>query len=780
MDETRLQAAEGLRLILSEDSWRVGFEGEGEDWLGPLAFAAHRSGARWRVEAGEGSRGLAGFEGQDDLGPFRGVSLALPGDAPALAASVRAYADRPLLVFRLGAEAPLDGLSTGRFEEPGVAWPELRPERRRPDGAPPTLRSYAHHYCEFALPASGDAAAAGFTLAPHRPPVVMPLLFHAPGRALLIGPLDAFHEQALALPQAGSDAGAGIRCGWHGDLDRVPAGFATELAVLAAPGPRAALERWGALLLARHGTRRPGRYADELLGKLSYWTDNGAVYYYRTAPGCDYGETLEQVAREMRSLEVPIRSLQLDSWFYPHRHPRPVSEEGAPVVPPSGMLRWEPREDLFPDGLGGLRERLGGLPLAFHSRHFAPESPYFERFEAWVDEEQAHPRDPDLFHALMEQVASWGGITYEQDWLVQSFLGVRGLREAPGRARAWQRAMDDAADAHGVTLQWCMATPADFLETVRLRHVTSIRTSGDYRYQYDNGLNWTWFLHTNALARALRLWPFKDVFLSHDKTPEGFGDPYSEPEALLAALSAGPVGIGDQLGHTVREVVMRTCRADGVLLKPDLPVAALDRCFAENAFLEAAPLLGETHSRHPAGRWTYLVAMNASRSRQELRFRVDLADLGEWRPEGPVVAYDWRQRSWRRLEADGGLDLSLHFQDWSYTVLCPLLAGDLAVFGDVEKYATVADRRVARIQDLEDGVRFDLLGAPGERVEVHGIAPAAPAGAAVWSASGERSLPRLSEPGADEGLHWSAADGRWRLAARVGPEGRAHVTLHRA
>ena len=182
--------------------------------------------------------------------------------------------------------------------------------------------------------------------------------------------------------------------------------------------------------------------------------------------------------------------------------------------------------------------------------------------------------DGALFDHLLGRAATWGAITYEQDWMVESFLGVRGLRAAAGRARAWQEQLDRAAAAHGLTLQWCMSTPADFLQTLTLRRLTSIRTSGDYRYLFDNGLNWVWFLHTNALARALGLNAFKDVFLS-DRAAE----PYAEIEALLAALSTGPVGIGDRIGRADRALVLRTCREDGMLVKPDAPLAALDDCF---------------------------------------------------------------------------------------------------------------------------------------------------------------------------------------------------------
>jgi hypothetical protein len=606
----------------------------------------------------------------------------------------------------------------------------------------------------------------------------MPLLFLAPdGRTLLLGSLDRFHEQTIALPRSAADAAPGVRCGWHGDLAEVPEGFASELALLAAPSPRAAFQAWCGALLERYGTQRPTRYRDDGLGRLSYWTDNGSVYYYRTEAGLDYPSTLERVVESLHKEKVPIRSVQIDSWFYPHEKPRPVSAEGAAVVPPTGMLRWEPRPDVFPDGLHGLRGRLGGLPLIFHSRHFSHASPYFEEHPGWIDGAYAHPCDPRFFQLLMAQAAAWGAVTYEQDWLVESFFGVRGLREAPGRAQAWQEGLDRAAGEQGLTLQWCMGTPADWLQTLTLRNVSSVRTSGDYRYLFDNGLNWVWFLHGNAFARALGLHPYKDVFLTHGETGFGPGERYVEAESLLATLSAGPVGIGDRLGHTDREIVLRSCRPDGVLVKPDVPVAACDRCFRESAFFEKAPLVGETYSLHPAGRWHYVVSMNAWRGKGPLEFRVELADLGTQRSGGAML-YDWRRRVWTPLEADGGWDLRLEFQDFDYRVVCPLLPGAITLFGDVTKWATVGDQRVAQIEAQADELSFDLLGAPLERVEVRGWSAEAPGIASAWCPGERRVLPR--SPGGsvgEEGIAFDRKTGGFALAVRLGAEGRARIRL---
>ena len=764
-----LSAARGMTLHLAATPhWRLAWDEP--DWLGPIGLMLPAT-----LEAAAASPPqLEPFSGSDDLGAYRGFEVARDGLSLPLRTTVRAYTDVPLSVFRLEALDRIARLTTSSFEQPSVSWPAFRPRDRMAGGVPTGTRSYGHQYSEFALPVSGDAGCGGFFLAPHRPAIVQPLLFIAPdGRTLLLAPLDQFHEQVIAVPRDGT----GVRCGWHGDLDEVPAGFASEMAIWAGDGPRALLDAWAQLLCRRHGTQRPSRYADDLLGKLSYWTDNGAVYYYRTEPDCDYTTTLERVVADLHARDVPARSVQIDSWFYPHQHLRPVSAEGAPIVPPSGMTVWEPRGDLFPDGISDLRQRLRGLPLTFHSRHFSSQSPYFERHAAWRDGEDAHPQDGELSDLLMAQAASWGAITYEQDWMVESFLGVRGLRAQPGRARAWQQQLDRAAGAHGLHLQWCMATPADFFETVTLRNVASIRTSGDYRYLFDNGLNWVWFLHTNALARALGLNPFKDVFLSHGQTTLSSGEPYAEVEALLAALSTGPVAIGDQLGCSSRDLILRTCREDGLLVKPDVPLAAIDRCFGANAFFESVPLIGETYSVHPAGRWVYVASFNASRSKEPLRCRIELADLGAAQPTGPVLAHDWRRRTWRRLERNGGWDMELPFQDWDFRVLCPLLPGDIAVFGDVSKYATVGDRRMAHITSAGDGVCFDVLGAPDTLVEVRGHSAKRPASITAAIPGATRTLSETNAPpsGADEGWAWEAASGAWLVRVRVGRVGHTHV-----
>lgn len=735
------------------------------DWLGPIGLRFQTGGAALAPRA----TGARPFEGSDDLGAYRALALAWDETPLAVRCSVRAYRDRPLLVFRLEAAADLAGFATQIFDAPSVAWPWLRPDRRAPHGLPDGARAFGHQYTEFALPTFSDPACASFVLLPFRPSIVMPLLFTAPdGRTLLIAPLDAFHEQAIAVPRDRAHADAGVRCGWHGDLDAVPAGFATDLAVWAGSGPRACLDAWAGFLRERHHTVRPDRYADALGARLSYWTDNGAAYWYRTEPGLGgVVPTLVAKADEMRRDGVPFGVFQLDSWFYPHQQLRPFDDPDV-SVPPTGLVRWDARADILPDGVPALRSALGDPPLATHCRHFASASPYFELHDAWRDGDRAHPKDAALYEELLHQASLWGVATFEHDWLVECFLGVRGLREAPGRARAWQEGLDAAAARNGMTLQWCMASPADFLQTVTLRQVTSIRTSGDYKYFVGNGALWAWFLYNNALARALGLVPFKDVFLTReDGDGPRDGDPHAAAEALIATLSTGPVGIGDRVGRTVPDLLWRCCRRDGVLVKPDAPLAALDRCFRAHVLLEPVPLLAATHSQHTAGRWVYAVSLHASNHDGPLRFRLDLADLGADRPTAPVIAWDWRGETLQRIEPDGGFDLALSKLDWDYRVLAPILPGEIAIVGDVSLHATAGDKRIADVRSGAGGAEVDVFGAPGEAVRITG-----------WSARRPARV-ELREPGAKQSLEidWDAGTGRFDVSIVVPASGSAQVAI---
>lgn len=680
--------------------------------------------------------------------------LVLPDSLTAgtdLGATVEVDPEHGQLVFRLVSHRDLTGLATtGSFDQPSVGWPVFHPTERLEGGIDPTARGLAFLGCEFALPTRARADLDGWTTLPGRPATAWPLLVRAnDGRTLMLAPLDHFHEQIIGIN------GGTLRCGWHGDLDRVPAGFTTEMVLLAGSGPSECLETWGALLRDRAGTRRPGRRSDALTSRPSYWTDNGAAYWYRTEPGHDVAGSIVAAVDDLRDHGVVLGAVQLDSWFYPHVTIRPFDTDEW-VVPPTPMVAWEERSDVLPDGIPALRRRLGDPPLVAHIRHLAATAPICDEVPVALDADGIHamPTTPAAYERWLDQCVTWGVETFEHDWLVEAFHRSGWLREEPGRARDWQEGIDAAAGERGITLQWCMATPADMAQTITLGQVTSVRTSGDHGYIATPGQLWTWFCTTNALARALRLTPFKDVF----RTDAEIAGTRGEPDALLSALSMGPVGVGDRVGRCDVDLIRRCCRADGLLVGPDVPVAATDESLL--ATRRGGPpdrsmstLTASCWTDHPAGRWTYLVTMH---TRSEGRSAS--ATIPDDSPSGTSVLWDWRTRRATVLRPDDHLDIVLAHEDWAYHVLAPVLPGEIAVIGDVDLFATAGRERIeVDLSDDGSGVRVTLKGAD-ELVTLTG-----------WS----RRAPTI----AGHDLVWDADTGLWTCAIEIPPRGWASVTI---
>lgn len=567
--------------------------------------------------------------------------------------------------LRLRAGRDLTGFSTGRFARPsfGVRWRSATFADR--------IEFCGFAFTQFAFPVTGGTEL-DFVFTPsdgvRSPRAVLPLIARADDQALLLAPVGAAHEQVIAVGDRD------LTWGWHGDLDAVTAGFSTELALYRATSVSAVLDAWRSdVAPIRH------RRSNPLTTHLSYWTDNGAAYWYRTEPGRTIVESVIDVVVELRDADVPIRAVELDSWWYDHETPRPITEIGYPEdVPPSGTMRWTPRVDAFAapgasapaSPLGDVRDRLDGAPLVLHARHISPRSPDViegtARGEAWWSTgPAAHPADPTFFRRWFDFAAANGVTVLEQDWMLMTWFGVPEMRARPGRALEWQTSMNDQAGATGVDLLWCMATPADLIEAAHLDRVVAVRTCDDYRFADDPAELWTWFLTVNRLAATLGLTAFKDVFFSWSRLEPGDdvidGDAHAELEAALAALSGGPVGLGDRIGRTDRDVVMRTCDDGGRLRRLDGPIALVDRCLFGGPSRGDGLAWATTTATRDDGTWTYVLAIHTASTSEPI---ADTFDLAESR-----AVLDWRAATW---SAHTTLRARLAPRDWQLWVVAPI------------------------------------------------------------------------------------------------------------
>jgi hypothetical protein len=639
--------------------------------------------------------GRDAFAGADRAEPADVVGD-LAGDDADVLADASADAE-PVVLSHVQPDA-LSDIATGEFDKPALEYDPI-----------PVDPKYTH--------------VMSFQMSPMLPPLLAgdpgsgPLILWADDLdTIVFSAADHFFESLVWL------ADGQIHSGVEGEIEALPAGFSHRFVLVRGQGINATVERWGAFLRADHGREVADRYADAGLSRLGYWTDNGTAYYYQTATGEDAQDTLLAVKADADARGIPLGYLQLDSWWY-------YKDPGSGLLA-GGLLEWTPQAGMFPDGLAAFQAKLG-LPLVTHNRWFSKQNHYIGQYPFVDGPDMAFPTTGDLFGKFMDDAKSWGVITYEQDWLMNQFLGVPWLRQAPDRARDWMGWINDAAAARGLTVQICMPGAAHLLDALDHPAIVTIRTSVDHMTPRAKEAYWPMFHTVNLLAAAVGIWPFKDNFETTEFMADG--------EVLVSVLSGGMVGIGDAAGTADAAVLAPAYRSDGLLLKPDRPATPIDAMFLAGQ----RPYTVRTWSDRPGlGRWTYVAAFNLALEHPErtdddrvqsallygttpLTDMVPLPDtVADWHLDlaadlgidGPVVLWDWRAGT--ATPAQGSVDLppAEHFADHAYVVVAPVLSNGLALIGETAKLVTVADRRITGIEVQADALVLGLAGAPGESV----------------------------------------------------------------
>jgi hypothetical protein len=629
------------------------------------------------------------------LGPATGklVGLYLPsGELVAEAKIFKPQSQDSVLIFQTELKREI-AAPTGKYEQPHFALPAI--------GIPHGYSNVLNFQIEvfvapirYAVPTTG--------------PVVM---YTDDFQVVVMSPLDNFMA-AMQAPVKGE-----WQCGFGGLIEKLPAGTVAQTIVVSGKGVNATFLKWGQVIQAWHGHKPVDPYADVTMSRLGYWTDNGSYYYYRTEPGMNYHQTLLAVKQYADEQKIPYGYFQLDSWWYPKAD---IQEKSSHYR--GGFLLWEPIPEMFPQGLPAFQKELG-LPLVAHNRYCAEQSPYCARYACvpGTDPKKhgAYPTDPKFWDEIMDNAVKYGIKVYEQDWLYTNMAMVPWMRAGLHNAESWYDNMAGAAAKRGLTMQLCMASPEFFMQQLKHNNATHARVSHDYKGGLFKNFFWTPFHKASLFAYAVGMWPFKDNFQTtpgqsptYNLIPEG--NPWEE--ALIASLSGGPVGPSDKIGASDRELILRSCRDDGLLLKPDRPATPIDIMFLYNKNMiwgGKRPWIVTTESNHEIGRTTYLAAFNLWPQRMYQPF-VSFAEMGL---AGDLLVYNYRTGQAQVLRDRvrfGHMPSDKGF----YYVLAPVLNNGMAVIGETGKFITLSSKRFPAVK-VENGIlALEIAGVPGERVTV--------------------------------------------------------------
>jgi len=323
---------------------------------------------------------------------------------------------------------------------------------------------------------------------------------------------------------------------------------------------------------------------------------------------------LQEVIDDLKEHEIPIDYLGLDLWY-------PYEQIGQ-------AIQYTPDKEKYPRGIAPLAEQAG-LSTVLHLSSLSAKNVY-----------HADGADPLFYHQVAREVKSQRGIVAWHDWLrTQQYLTPK-LREDPQAAEDWFSGMTGAFAPEDVDVLLCMQTMGMNLASTQHPNVISGRTHTDFLFMQNEALHTLaahghpdfleGFIEPSELRRqnllmgmvlySLGMLPFHDLFLT--RPHPGLGGDNPEEEALLRALSCGPVGIGDGPGMVDADLIDRLLLPDGTLAQPDHPPFPLMETIDSDvqAFF----------TEHDAGgfKWGYLLLLNTSD--EELPYAMEPQFAGDY------------------------------------------------------------------------------------------------------------------------------------------------------
>jgi len=625
---------------------------------------------------------LTTTRGSDSVGGYQEIGFSWKEGQLPMTGRIRVYEEKPLVLF--------SGTCEVAAEKPPASFPNFTK-------IPANLHIFSHSLKEFAVPQfSANEISTPW------------LLFDDQANALLISPATNFFVASMA-----GDGRQRIASGYNSNLRELPAGFTHRTLLAFGEGINRTWDTWGDALLTLQDAKRPRYDADHILKYLGYWTDNGASYYYNYDQEKGYAGTLQTLVERYRAEQIPIRYLQLDSWWYSKSTTGADGIKGkakkVEKLPEGewnrygGTLEYRAHRDLFPDGLAAFQKSIR-LPLITHGRWIDSTSPYHERYKI----SGVAAVDPKWWDDTADYLKSSGVITYEQDWCDRIFSYSPEFSSRVGVGESFLDNMARACKERGITMQYCMAYACYFMQGCRYENLTTIRTATD-RF---GPVRWNDFLYVSRLAASLGMWPWADVYNSTERD-----------NVLLSTLSAGAVGIGDRLGTETKTNLLRAVRTDGVIVKPDAPIVPLDRCYIADAQHIERPLISSTFTEDDGVRTAYVFAFNRSKSlASEVRFSP--AELGLI---GPVYVRDDFNDTARRMDAGATFSAPLSKGATAFYVVTPVGKSGITFLGDRDKFISTGKQRIASALDEADKLTVSVVFAEGENtITLHGYSDSAP------------------------------------------------------
>ena len=431
-----------------------------------------------------------------------------------------------------------------------------------------------------------------------------------------------------------------------------------------------------------------------------------------------YEDTMVVVKDYFEEHNIPIQSYNFDSWWY-LKYQSSVSKFFSTVFKPlyriiggglfGNILRWEADPDHFSTDLATYYRERFKYPIIAHSRRWDARSPYLDEYEFEVDGDHAVPLKKDFWDWCMKHAKESGIEVYEQDWMKNQVNSISILREDFFAKEKWLNSMASAARDQDVDVFYCMMTPEMLLYSMKHPNIVMGRCSGDYNHRWPLSYRYVFCTQTCILFNAAGINPHQDVFRS---SYERLGEHYPELKCLLEILTAGVVAPGDKKEQVNWPLLRKTCRDDGLLLKPDKAITANDLMFKTHKKY----YICDTYTERKESLWRYVLIVNIWPKRAKEPF-FTAEELGF--PVKEFILYDFYKRNPIKVSKDEKIFLgTLNKYEYRYFVLCPLAKNGMALIGCPDKFVTCSKKQFPKVSSTENSLTFTVEDIKGSELEI--------------------------------------------------------------
>ena len=276
-----------------------------------------------------------------------------------------------------------------------------------------------------------------------------------------------------------------------------------------------------------------------------FWTDHGGYYHNNTNVSgfASLEDALKAVKKDFAQRAIPVRYFQWDDYW--------MQTDGD--VP--GMLSWETKPNVFPSGFTGWPNSS----LSLYAPEYSSSNVWIDAYEWKVDHDfgTAIPLETAFYDDLFRNGTGIGMRMFEQDFLCYLNTDTTVTNSDVGSGNKWFAAMDAAALANGVTMQFSMPNPRHVLASTSMQSLTNVRatsdnTRGSAASVRPMGPNGILFPALGVFASRDNVWTSPSTVNQTGCTDAFCYEPGSHADNAIAVLSGGPYGEWDGVGVLYR------------------------------------------------------------------------------------------------------------------------------------------------------------------------------------------------------------------------------------